>query len=626
MERPALAVHILPLLVDSAPAVRAEAANALGQAVYRGEPALVLGPLLDRLSEERDGWVRGVIAETLGRLPYQSTDTVRLVDAVLVGVLDDSATAGLVGAVRGLTALVQRQAVGSPPSERAVARLRELARYRSQYGAGDVTALQIRRMSMTALARSGTIDAGFLVSALADRDAEVRRLAVTAASAADALEGRAGVITRALSDTNVTVRLEAIRAYGRHLLSTSGCGAVVAALDDPDPDVVLTAIDLLGNDCGVDRTSVERLRSIVEDIDAGVSTGGSETYPNSWHRSAHALVALAQTAPEQAAPYLERFATDENWWVRLYAARAAAALDSTERLEILAEDDNDNVRNAAVAGLTALLGHEADRICVQQLTRRDYQLIMTAADALEGTPNPGAAMPALFDALDRVTAERRETSRDARRALLRRIGALGGWSQADALSPYLRDFDPAIAEETARILADWTGRTYVPSPTRLQRLPLPTFADLAALTEQAAVLEMRGGERVVLRLFPFEAPTNVARFVRLAYDGYFDGLTFHRVVPNFVIQGGSPGANEFMGDGLFTRDELTKRSHSRGTVGISTRGRDTGDGQIFVNLVDNPRLDHNYTIIGEVVDGMDVLDGILEGAVIERISWQDRGS
>jgi cyclophilin family peptidyl-prolyl cis-trans isomerase len=61
-------------------------------------------------------------------------------------------------------------------------------------------------------------------------------------------------------------------------------------------------------------------------------------------------------------------------------------------------------------------------------------------------------------------------------------------------------------------------------------------------------------------------------------------------------------------------------SHLRGTVGISTRGRDTADNQIFVNLVDNVRLDHNYTIIGDVVEGMEVVDGILEGAVVERVT------
>ena len=89
----------------------------------------------------------------------------------------------------------------------------------------------------------------------------------------------------------------------------------------------------------------------------------------------------------------------------------------------------------------------------------------------------------------------------------------------------------------------------------------------------------------------------------LAREGYYNSLTFHRVVPNFVIQGGSPGANEYSGQGPFMRDEVGLLSHRRGTLGISTRGRDTGDAQIFINLVDLPRLDHTYTVFAEVVCG-----------------------
>jgi cyclophilin family peptidyl-prolyl cis-trans isomerase len=130
---------------------------------------------------------------------------------------------------------------------------------------------------------------------------------------------------------------------------------------------------------------------------------------------------------------------------------------------------------------------------------------------------------------------------------------------------------------------------------------------------------MQRGGRFEVRLFRDEAPATIARFVRLATRGYYNGLTFHRVLPNFIIQGGSPGANEYAGDGPFMRDELGLRSNSRGTLGISTRGRDTGDAQIFINLVDNPRLDHNFTVFAEVSAGIAVVDGILEGDVIERI-------
>jgi cyclophilin family peptidyl-prolyl cis-trans isomerase len=129
---------------------------------------------------------------------------------------------------------------------------------------------------------------------------------------------------------------------------------------------------------------------------------------------------------------------------------------------------------------------------------------------------------------------------------------------------------------------------------------------------------MKGGGRITIQLRPFDAPTNAARLAAMARAGKFNGLTFHRVAANFVVQGGSPGANEYSGQDQFTRDERGLLSHARGTVGLSTRGRDTGDGQIFINLVDNWRLDHTYTVLGEVTQGMDLVDAMLEGAVIER--------
>jgi hydrogenase nickel incorporation protein HypB len=96
---------------------------------------------------------------------------------------------------------------------------------------------------------------------------------------------------------------------------------------------------------------------------------------------------------------------------------------------------------------------------------------------------------------------------------------------------------------------------------------------------------------------------------------YYDGPTLQRVEPDFVIQGGSPRANEYVGNPRFIRDELGTVPHVRGTVGMSTRGHDTGDAQWFVNLRDNLRLNPDYTIFGEVVEGIDVVDGVLEGDV-----------
>jgi cyclophilin family peptidyl-prolyl cis-trans isomerase len=129
------------------------------------------------------------------------------------------------------------------------------------------------------------------------------------------------------------------------------------------------------------------------------------------------------------------------------------------------------------------------------------------------------------------------------------------------------------------------------------------------------------GGLVTLSLLKDVAPVTIARFAELASRGYYNGLTFHRVVPNFVVQGGSPGANEYSGTTRYMRDEVGPQAvHVRGAVGISTRGGDTGDGQIFIDLVDLPRLDRDYTVFAYVTRGMELVDALLEGAKIVSVS------
>ena len=304
------------------------------------------------------------------------------------------------------------------------------------------------------------------------------------------------------------------------------------------------------------------------------------------------------------------------WQMRMYAAHAATASGWVDLLRLLAADKHPNVAAIAIPGLSAAAGHAGDELYLNVLASNDGQLLMAAAAALTGGAQP---VEQLLAALERVTALERETSRAPRRALLEAIGSLGSADKAEAVGAYLRDFDPIIAAAAADVLEHWTGRRPAPDPQPLPPSPFPSAEEIGEIEEIRAVVRMRGGGEFALRLYPFDAPSNTARFVRLARQGYFDGLTFHRVVPNFVIQGGSPGANEFAGDGPYTRDEITDRSHLRGTVGISTRGRDTGDAQIFVNLIDNVRLDFDYTIFAEVIEGMDTVEAVLEGALIDTV-------
>ncbi|MGH9203235.1 MAG: peptidylprolyl isomerase, partial [Vicinamibacterales bacterium] len=183
------------------------------------------------------------------------------------------------------------------------------------------------------------------------------------------------------------------------------------------------------------------------------------------------------------------------------------------------------------------------------------------------------------------------------------------------LQPLLGDIDESIAAEAASVMNHLLDASqHVVTPRRPGRFVAPPSGTIRVRVTMSA---RTGGGSFDVLLDADRAPVTVARVLALVRDRYYDGLTFHRVVPNFVLQGGSPGMNEYVGDGPFMRDELSLEHHARHTLGISTRGRDTGDAQWFINLVDNYRLDHDYTVFGTVVTGAEVVDRILEGDVME---------
>jgi cyclophilin family peptidyl-prolyl cis-trans isomerase len=109
----------------------------------------------------------------------------------------------------------------------------------------------------------------------------------------------------------------------------------------------------------------------------------------------------------------------------------------------------------------------------------------------------------------------------------------------------------------------------------------------------------------------------------LARKGFFNGLMFHRVVPNFVVQGGDPRSDGEGGPGYSIRDELNEQPFMRGTVGMALDGPDSGGSQFFITHGPQPHLDAKYTVFGRVVAGMDIVDQIERWDVIERVRVWD---
>lgn len=120
-----------------------------------------------------------------------------------------------------------------------------------------------------------------------------------------------------------------------------------------------------------------------------------------------------------------------------------------------------------------------------------------------------------------------------------------------------------------------------------------------------------------------DAPGTVENFVKLSKDGFYDGLTFHRVIPNFVIQGGCPDGTGAGGPGYTIKCELNGNNqyHDRGVLSMAHAGRDTGGSQFFIchNRQNTAHLDRKHTCFGKVYEGLDVIDDILAGDEIEKI-------
>jgi peptidyl-prolyl cis-trans isomerase B (cyclophilin B) len=126
-----------------------------------------------------------------------------------------------------------------------------------------------------------------------------------------------------------------------------------------------------------------------------------------------------------------------------------------------------------------------------------------------------------------------------------------------------------------------------------------------------------------IEFFDNDAPITVDNFVRLAKSGYYDGLTFHRVIPDFVVQGGDPTGTGAGGPGYSIKCELTgdNQYHDRGVLSMAHAGKDTGGSQFFIchSRRNTSHLDRKHTCFGKVIDGVDIVDQIRQGDKIEKI-------
>lgn len=229
------------------------------------------------------------------------------------------------------------------------------------------------------------------------------------------------------------------------------------------------------------------------------------------------------------------------------------------------------------------------------------------------------AVPAIIATLEGLQAAR---DGEVMESLVGALGRLRDQRAVPVLERLARDPHMTLARAAAAALQSITGAPPVFEKRASAAPPVP--AEAISLAEQAAagegglpraVIHTPQGD-ITIRLYVADAPLTVYSFTHLARAGYFNGLTFHRVVPNFVVQGGDPRGDGWGGPGYTIRCEYNPIPYSRGTVGMALAGKDTGGSQFFITHSPQPRLDGRYTVFGQVVAGMDVVDRLTEGDVM----------
>jgi len=167
-------------------------------------------------------------------------------------------------------------------------------------------------------------------------------------------------------------------------------------------------------------------------------------------------------------------------------------------------------------------------------------------------------------------------------------------------------------------LAEMVGKKFTPE-------------EIKKMSETSAVIETKFAN-IEIRLFPEVAPNHVHNFMELAKKGFYDGTTFHRVIPGFMIQGGDPNSKNpdrskhgYGGPGYNLKAEFNEKPHKRGTLSMArSQDPDSAGSQFFICVADAPRLNGMYSVFGEVVSGMDVADKIVGQPRDKRDNPNDR--
>lgn len=609
LQDPADGPRIAAALADPAPAVRSAAAEALGLlGLAWDEPTAdqrrhLLAALVQAATTETDAGVRARIAWAAGRAGSEGAG------AAVLRLLSDP-DAGVRAQAAFSAGIVARFHAPADPAalSRAVLEL-----------AGDPDA-EVRAAVAFASIYLPAAEVAPLEKLAADDSGQVRAFAARALGVAGGSPARLETLA---ADPEVRVRVEAVR--GLQVLAGRKDGAARAAA---------AALDRLARTLGEGerREGGARFAQPLELLvrpSAGETTAGTAGAvlralgdPRSAALPADAarLRCLAAAAADRAARRVKEIrgcgaglappALEE----RLEASVLGDLDTGTARLEELAGPGHDpSVRMAALEALGKRAGQGAGAVAAA-LGDADPAVVAAAAEAVAARKDP-SLRSALLEALIRCGEE---SATEAAQSILSALGALGADDAArGAITAALADPRSAVRTSARRAFAAMGAPPPEP-PSVTPRLHVPGPSE-----DRPRHVRVQTGRGVFTFALDDEAaPVTAESFRRLVRMGYFDGITFHRVEPGFVVQGGDPRGDGTGGPGFAIPCENAATPYDRGTVGMALSGKDTGGSQWFVTYGRTPHLEGRYTAFGRVVAGMDVVETLLAGDRMSKVTLE----
>ncbi len=648
--------ELAKLLKHASSKVRERAALAIGRIGERRKE--VIDALMDVLEKDTNEQVRAMAAFALGEI-----EDVRAVPPLLSAALTwrwpaapDQVQARIIEALGKIASAPGNAEVLSEQERKNV-----VSNAMLKIGlADDLATLDGKLMTsiaITALMRLRSPSSiSTLTGQLKSKDADIRAQAANALSRIrQPIASAVPALLEALNDSDHNVRANAARALGASK-DARAVEPLIKLLGDKSEQVQVTSIRALAllNDKRATTPLIDFAEKMLDRYfkeEEGIGT--KETL------IAEIAAALGSLRDTKAIPLLRQFRSfrgigafpeveiaiahisekefyergqlyREHWKALAALAQGLGELDTEEAKEMLllvaGEVSGRNLSKANPEILRALAKRKPNtlqKLLKGSLLDEDIIARATAANLLVGFQDTET-----YDALAEALKESaNDQANDAKLAILTAISKYKSEKAVESIKLSLNDPDHLVRRRAIELLkqlgaGDFSDRVGIVQTGHNKLFYQRVVARMNR--KVTATIHTDVGTTITMELFPQDAPITVDSFITLARKGYFNNLTFHRVVPNFVIQGGDPRGDGEGGPGYQIRCEVNTRPYERGSLGMALSGKDTGGSQFFITHSPQPHLDGGYTVFGQVTKGMEVVDQIVRGVVIRRIEISER--